>query len=224
MAKDMFLLWASGSPPCWRIMIALEEKNLQGYQHKLLSFDKGEHKSKEVLDINPRGQLPAFRHGTNVINESGAACMYLENQFKSHGNQLIPSDQAEQALVYQRTFEAFNAHQKMVDVVMYAFRVPAEEKHEATEKRNKEAATTEFQLWEGYLQKTGPYIAGKNFSMADVVFFPTLALAFRLGMRQTKYPKLGAYHGFLKDRPSIKATWPTHWLQEPPLKDPLKDV
>ena len=40
-----------------------------------------------------------------------------------------------------------------VDVVMYAFRVPAEEKHEATEKRNKEAATTEFQLWEGYLQK-----------------------------------------------------------------------
>ena len=37
----------------------------------------------------------------------------MQNQFKSHGNQLIPSDQAEQALVYQRTFEAFNAHQKM---------------------------------------------------------------------------------------------------------------
>ncbi|XP_012686883.2 glutathione S-transferase A-like [Clupea harengus] len=224
MAKDMFLLWGSGSPPCWRVMIALEEKNLQGYQHKELSFDKGEHKSKQVLEINPRGQLPAFRHGTNLINDSVAACLYLENQFKSQGNPLIPSEQAEQALVYQRTLEAPNAQQKMIDVLTYTFRVPEEERHEATEKRNKEAATTEFQLWEGYLQKTGPYIAGKNFSMADVVFFPTLALAFPLGLSQKKYPKLGVYHGFLKDRPSIKATWPTHWMQDPPLKDPLKDL
>lgn len=57
MAEDMFLLWGSGSPPCWRVMIALEEKNLQGYQHKVLSFEKGEHKSKEVFDVNPRGQV-----------------------------------------------------------------------------------------------------------------------------------------------------------------------
>lgn len=57
MAKDITLLWGSGSPPCWRVMIALEEKNLQGYNSKLLSFDKMEHKSQEVLDINPRGQV-----------------------------------------------------------------------------------------------------------------------------------------------------------------------
>ena len=53
----MTLLWFTGSPPCWRVMIALEEKNLQGYNQKLLSFEKGEHKSQEVLDINPRGQV-----------------------------------------------------------------------------------------------------------------------------------------------------------------------
>lgn len=38
-------------------MIALEEKKLQGYKHKLLSFERGEHKSQEVLEINPRGQV-----------------------------------------------------------------------------------------------------------------------------------------------------------------------
>lgn len=53
----MKLLWGSGSPPCWRVMIALEEKNLQGYDQKLLSFDKAEHKSQEVLTLNPRGQV-----------------------------------------------------------------------------------------------------------------------------------------------------------------------
>lgn len=53
----MMLYWGSGSPPCWRVQIALEEKNLQGYQHKLLSFDKGEHKCEEVMKLNPRGQV-----------------------------------------------------------------------------------------------------------------------------------------------------------------------
>lgn len=57
MAKSMSLLWGAGSPPCWRLMIALEEKKLQGYKHKLLSFEKDEHKTEGALEINPRGQV-----------------------------------------------------------------------------------------------------------------------------------------------------------------------
>uniref|UniRef100_A0A3Q1GDE1 GST N-terminal domain-containing protein n=1 Tax=Acanthochromis polyacanthus TaxID=80966 RepID=A0A3Q1GDE1_9TELE len=78
MAKDMTLLWGSGSPPCWKVQIMLEEKQLQGYNQKLLSFDKMEHKSQEVLDINPRGQLPSFKHGNIIVNESYGICFYLE--------------------------------------------------------------------------------------------------------------------------------------------------
>lgn len=57
MAENMTLLWGSGSPPCWRVQIALEEKQVKGYKQKLLSFEKMEHKSKEVMDMNPRGQV-----------------------------------------------------------------------------------------------------------------------------------------------------------------------
>lgn len=57
MSKTMYLLWGPGSPPCWRVMIVLEEKKLQGYKHKLLSFEKGEHKSQEVLEVNLRGEV-----------------------------------------------------------------------------------------------------------------------------------------------------------------------
>ena len=57
MAADILLYWGSGSPPCWRVMLCLEEKGLQGYQSKLISFDKKEHKSEEILKINPRGQV-----------------------------------------------------------------------------------------------------------------------------------------------------------------------
>lgn len=40
-----------------RFPAVLEEKNLQGYNNKLLSFDKQEHKTKEVTDLNPRAQV-----------------------------------------------------------------------------------------------------------------------------------------------------------------------
>ncbi|XP_034401746.1 glutathione S-transferase A-like isoform X1 [Cyclopterus lumpus] len=153
MAQDMTLLWGSGSPPCWRVMIALEEKNLQGYNQKLLSFEKGEHKSPEVLDMNARGQLPSFKHGDVVVNESYAVCFYLESQFKSEGNQLIPDSPAEQALMYQRMFEGLSFYEKLNAVIYYEWFVPEEERHDSALKRNREALATELKLWEGYLQK-----------------------------------------------------------------------
>ncbi|KAM4630740.1 glutathione S-transferase rho [Polymixia lowei] len=226
MAKDITLLWGSGSPPCWRIMIALEEKNLQGYNQKLLSFEKAAHKSQEVLDINPRGQLPSFKHGNNIVNESYAACMYLESQFKSQGNNLIPDSAGEQALMYQRMFEGLTLYQKMSDVIYYNWKVPEGERHDAAVKRNREALITELKLWEGYLEKlgAGSCLAGKTFSMADVVVFPSVAYLFRFGLSAERYPKLTEYYAQLKDRPSITASWPPHWLENPQGQDTLKDL
>ena len=69
----MTLLWGSGSPPCWRIMITLEEKNLKGYKQKLLSFEKMEHKSQQVMDMNPRGQVRSL----SVLNTEPQVCFFL---------------------------------------------------------------------------------------------------------------------------------------------------
>ncbi|XP_041931732.1 glutathione S-transferase A-like [Alosa sapidissima] len=198
-------------------MIALEEKLLQGYNQKLLSFAKGEHRSKEALDINPRGQLPAFKHGDNILNESYAAVMYIESQFRSQGTPLIPEGQTQQALMYQRMFEGQILHQKLSDIVYYNLRVPEEERHDSTMKRNMETLAAELKMWEAYMEKMGPdsYLAGKAFSLADVLVFPVVAYAVRYGMSQERYPRLGAYYNMLKDRPSVKATWPPHWLEGP---------
>lgn len=78
MADRMFLYWFSGSGPCWRLMVALEEKGFSGYANKLLSFEKGEHKSDEVLQLNPRGTLPTFKDGDLIFSESLAAVFHLE--------------------------------------------------------------------------------------------------------------------------------------------------
>ncbi|KAF7657619.1 hypothetical protein LDENG_00024310 [Lucifuga dentata] len=225
MARSMSLLWGAGSPPCWRVMITLEEKKLQGYKHKLLSFEKGEHKSQEVLDINPRGQLPAFKHGDNILNEPCAACLYLENQFKSQGTKLIPEAPAEQALTYQRMIEGLTLNDKLNLVIYYEWFVPEEERRDSAVRRNRKSLTAELQLWEGYLQKVGAgsYLAGA-FSLADAIVFPSVAYAFRFGLSAGRYPKLAKYYTLLKDRASIKASWPPHWLASPHGFDNLKDL
>ncbi|XP_003969016.1 glutathione S-transferase A-like [Takifugu rubripes] len=226
MAQDMTLLWGSGSPPCWRVMIALEEKGFAGYNQKLLSFDKMEHKSQEVLHLNPRGQLPTFKHGATIVNESYAACFYLETQFKSQGNKLVPDGVEEQALMYQRMFEGLTFYDKLTAVIFYNWYVPEEERHDSALKRNKEALITELNLWEGYLEKLGPksHLAGPYFTLADVTVFPTVATLFRFGLSADRYPKLGEYYALLKDRPSIKASWPPHWLENLKGQDDLKDI
>ncbi|XP_051811630.1 glutathione S-transferase A-like [Acanthochromis polyacanthus] len=211
MAKDMTLLWGSGSPPCWRVQLMLEEKQLQGYNQKLLSFEKMEHKSQEVLDMNPRGQLPSFKCGKHILNESFAACLFLENQYKSQGNKLIPDSPDAQALMYQRMFEAVTLVQKMVDLVAYNFRVPEGERHDSAVQRNTEALTAELKLWEGYLKKTDCCLAGKEFTLADVLVFPYIAYMFHYGLSSERYPALAKYYNSLKDRPSIKASWPPYW-------------
>ena len=54
---DMFLFWGSGSSPCMRVMIALEEKGFNGYPQKRCDFSKKEHKGPDVMALNPRGQV-----------------------------------------------------------------------------------------------------------------------------------------------------------------------
>ncbi|XP_015242677.1 PREDICTED: glutathione S-transferase A-like [Cyprinodon variegatus] len=225
MAKDMTLLWGSGSPPCWRVMIVLEEKNLQGYNSKLLSFEKMEHKSQQVLDINPRGQLPSFKDGDKIINESIGACLYLENQYKSQGTKLIPDSPAEQALMYQRMMEGNTLMQKIATVLYYHMFVPEGERHDSAVKRNRENLTTELQLWEKYLENVaaGSYLAGA-FSLADVVVYPSLAYAFQYGLSAERYPKIAKYLNLLKDRPSIKTTWPQKWFQHEQRAEMLKEI
>uniref|UniRef100_A0A3Q1H9X2 Glutathione S-transferase rho n=1 Tax=Acanthochromis polyacanthus TaxID=80966 RepID=A0A3Q1H9X2_9TELE len=218
MAKDMTLLWGTGSVPCWRVMIMLEEKRLQGYDKKLLSFEKMEYKSQEVLDINPRGQLPSFKHGNIVVNESYGICFYLESQFKNQGTKLIPDDTDQQALMYQRMFEGPTFYDKVGAVVYYEYYVPEGERHDSAVKRNREALVTELNLWEGYLQKSSFTFYCLSYVAVQMCYF----LIHRLSAQ--RYPKLGEYHARVKERPSVKASWPPYFVEGQEDWDTLKDI
>ena len=53
------LWWGSGSPYSWRALLALEHKRLPYVSH-LVQFSKQEHRSPQMLQMNPRGRVPVL--------------------------------------------------------------------------------------------------------------------------------------------------------------------
>ena len=60
------------------------------------------------------------------------------------------------------------------------------------------------------------YLVGDKFSMADVIFYPSIAVTIRMGACLEKsYPALQSYYLRISERPSVKATRPPHWSEGP---------
>jgi len=64
------------------------------------------------------------------------------------------------------------------------------------------------------------FLASKQLSMADIRFFPHLALFVRCGLElEPKFPHLARYYQKMLQLPSVKKTWPPHWVEtEAPAK------
>ena len=78
MAIEVY--WGSGSPFAWRVLLALEHKRLPYVSH-LLQFSKQEHKSPQMLALNPRGRVPVLKDGDYVCFESLAILYYLDRKY-----------------------------------------------------------------------------------------------------------------------------------------------
>src|SRR5262245_29125545 len=78
MALELF--WGSGSPFSWSALLTLELKGIAYDSHRL-EFSKKEHKSAEMLRLNPRGKVPVLRDGDFIVYESMAIMRYLERKF-----------------------------------------------------------------------------------------------------------------------------------------------
>ena len=79
----------------------------------------------------------------------------------------------------------------------------------------RKALAEELDIWEGFLSK-GTYLTGTDFTMADVFFFPHLAIMVRGSLSFEKRPNLKRYYEELSKRPSVAASWPPHYKESPP--------
>jgi glutathione S-transferase len=212
---NRILFWGSGSPPAWRVLLALAEKQLS-FRSEQITFESGLLKTPPYLAINPRGLVPIFIDGPVKMYESLAILQYLEHFYPEKS--LLPNDRRARSIALMRMEEANNLSAAAGEVIYYVRRTPPTELNEEYLVAKKDALHAELSLWESYLLGCEYLAPGSEPSLADIAFFPNLCYCVRLGLRlEQRYANLFDYFNRMCARPTVLSTWPPHWKTSPGL-------
>ena len=219
MAVEIF--WVSGSPFSWRVLLAAEVKGV-AYDSRMLSFDKGDHKTPEYRKLNPRGRTPLLRDGDFVLTESVALMVYLDRI--GSGPPLFGTTPRETA----RVFEALSEITCDFERVAYAFAEPilfgsASAGDAAPLIKGASKLRTELAHFEARLT-AHDHLAGAALSAADLAAHTGVTLALRAAGKdmardldlqllplETHYPKLAAWMKRMEALPGYAKAYPPHW-------------
>jgi len=218
MAIEVF--WGSGSPFAWRVLLALEYKRLPYVSH-LLQFSKQEHKSPQMLALNPRGRVPVLKDGDYVCFESLAILYYLDLKYPQPP---LFGHSAEEAGTIMRVICEYQAYiepqlERIVGAVFFGDAELASDEITAA----MHAVASEARTIEARLAKSA-WIVGESCSAADMVIFPgiqllkraldkpqALALSSRFMPVEVNYPALGRWLARVAALPGYERTYPPHW-------------
>lgn len=197
MASKLKILGAYGST-CTRVVLAALEEIGTEYEVQPINFMAGEHKSADyVAKHQPFGQIPVLYDGDFKLYESRAIAKYVIE--KSGKDALYPTDLKKRALVEQ-WLSVNQSNSGPVVAIAYEFVFgpkffgkPADESKipALTESFNKLMDVLEAQL------KTTKYLAGDEFTLADISFLPHLQYVVTVPAFATPF----------EGHPHVKAWW-----------------
>jgi glutathione S-transferase len=211
----LVLHYASGSPYSWRVHLALEHKQAE-FSTRLVSFDKGEHKTREFLTISPRHQVPVITDDDFALYESSAIVEYVEERFPK-GPTLFLGDARGRALVRQWVSEITCHIERPVETLVHElfYQPDASRRDRAAISEARAALAVELDRVETRL--AGRWLAGE-LSAADFTLYPFLALFPRFELRERELglggligPKLRALQSAVEALPYFDGTYPPHW-------------
>jgi len=99
----LYLFNGNVSSNAWRAHLALLEKGID-FDLKYLDGFKKEHKTPEILALNPFGQVPIYTEGPSfVLVESVAIMLYVDKL--SSKNPLMPTDAKQYGIASMRLIQ-----------------------------------------------------------------------------------------------------------------------
>lgn len=223
MALELY--WGSGSPYSWRVQLALEYKRVP-YESHLLQFEKQEHKSPQMLRMNPRGRVPVLRDGDFVVFESLACLIYLDRKYPEPP---LFGRTPEEAASIMRVINEYQAYVEgpLLQIVSAVFFEKLDEKVEEVT-RAVHVMASEARAIENRLSASD-WLVGEHVSAADMVVFPQIMLLLRalekreagdlrtrfLPMEQ-HYPAIARWIARVEQLPGYERTYPPHWREGVP--------
>lgn len=221
-ASSSDLYWISGSPPSWRVMLALTLKDIP-YRSCRLDAARQENRTPAYLRLNPTGQVPTFVHGTVTVRESIAILAYFEREWPERP--IFGSTPVEAAAIWQAVMVFENRLAPAASKVARSlFRATSRVSDDF------DGAVDQFlsSLDEIDAGLAGPgFLAGDTPTAADLWLFPllgwiargidTTADAVPPALARWADDRLGlaAWHDRFARLPGVDATTPPHWRITP---------
>jgi glutathione S-transferase len=197
----MLNLYGNPMSTCTRVVLMTLAETGTPYEMHTLDFAKAEHKSPAHVARQPFGRIPAIEDDGFEMFESRAIAHYINE--KAHGK-LVPTDlkaraRTEQWINIETNEFTGNA---MKFVYEHVFKRPQDKA--VLEAAGKGLATT-LGVMDKQLGKT-PYLAGSEFTLADVVFMPYVDYVMMTPARELveKCPNVMAWWGKVSERPTWK--------------------
>ncbi|BBP77214.1 glutathione S-transferase [Pseudomonas gingeri NCPPB 3146 = LMG 5327] len=204
-----------GFPSPLRVRVALAEKGLASrVEFVRVDVPAAEHKQRAFLEKNPTGTVPVLEldDGT-CLAECTAITEYLDNlDGKPTLTGTTPKEKGVIHMMQKR------ADDQLIDAIgiyfhhateglgpqLKPYKSPEWQERAVWGERNREKALNGMRYFDQVLQ-TRPYVAGDQFSMADITVWAGLVFA---GFAQIAIPEectaLAAWNARVSERPSVK--------------------
>jgi GSH-dependent disulfide-bond oxidoreductase len=199
----MIDLYTLGTPNGQKASIMLEELGLP-YRVNLVRFFEGENKRPEFIAINPNGKIPAIvdHDGPSgkplAVFESGAILIYLAEKTQSD---LLPKETALRSTAMQWLMWQMSGLGPMLGQAGYFGKFAKEKNLPAIERYTTEAnrllAVLDQQL------ALNEYIAGGQYTIADIAAWPWIAGAEYIGLSLSNYGHVQRWAKSIEVRPAV---------------------
>jgi glutathione S-transferase len=215
-----------------KIRIALAEKGLQAKQHVMTL--RGDQFDPSYMKLNPNAVVPTLVHDGHVITESSVILYYLDEAFPD--KPLMPKAPFDRATVrmFNKLIDEYVHTSCMILTFATAFRPaflrmsPQEREAQFSRSPIKKRAEYKRDVVEHGLEshlvrdaleyqekllhwideaiKTGPYLAGQSFSLAECATIPYVMRLelLRLSRLWERYPAVAKWWERVRTRPSFE--------------------
>ncbi|BES84538.1 glutathione S-transferase [Pectobacterium araliae] len=195
----MIQLYTDSSPNGFKITIALEELGLPYTLHHI-HIDDGEHRQPEFLRLNPHGRIPVIKDDETGITlfESAAILLYLAEKT----GQLLPAEPKKRwATIQWLVFHAASVGPIMGQWVH--FELFAQERQPANIERYRRLTQDAFATLDARLAEH-PYLAGDDYSIADIAHFGWTHIARIIDFDFSAYRHLTDWHERVAARTAVR--------------------
>ena len=203
----MIDIYSWATPNGHKVHIMLEECGQRlgrDWQAHPINIGTGDQFQPAFLEISPNNKIPAMvdPNGPNGkpihLFESGGILLYLASKF----NRFLPKSDAAKFETLQWLMFQMGGVGPMLGQAHH-FRIYAPEKIDYAYDRYTNEAKRLYGVLDKQVQKH-PYIAGKQYTVADIATFPWLRSWQNQGIDWKNYPALKDWFDRVSERPAVK--------------------